>query len=232
MAGNGARQIWLKATREYAVDPIQRVWAVLGTGTHSNLARLEYGEGTLQETEFDIGTADLLEPDEQNPGSYVLTDGKIWGSFKVAKSLGIKTVDVNTGEYFKTGAKAGQQKTRKEIIYDPTIIDLRSEQYQLSSYAYKFQDKGYPISRMQLMIIVRDGGTAIAKGRGIDLSLYLLPLELISRDEVYSYYGSLEETVLRAFKGEIPPMCSPYESWDGRRCSEQYCDVYNHCKEL
>ncbi|MBQ7197905.1 MAG: hypothetical protein IJS29_01445 [Selenomonadaceae bacterium] len=45
----------------------------------------------------------------------VLGDLKVTSSYKMMKALGIYKVDVSTGEVYKTGAKKGFPKTKKEI---------------------------------------------------------------------------------------------------------------------
>jgi hypothetical protein len=233
MAGNGARMIWLKATTEYAINPMDRVWAVLGTGTHSKLGLEKHTIDVIAEECFGDGegTADLLVPDEDEDGKYILFDNKVWGSYKVAKSIGITMVDTPTGETYKSGEKKGLPKTRKEPRYDPSVIDLRAEELQLSRYAMAFEKAGFPISKIQLQVLVRDGNTAIAKARGIDFSLRIIPLNRLPDDVVTDYYATLSGAVKKAFLGETPPLCGEWERWEGRRC-EGYCDVKDKCEEL
>ena len=88
--------LWLKASKDYAIDPQSRVFAILGTGTHDNLAQHKVVENVLAETSLNdsemSGTADVLEEDEHEEGKYVLSDYKTWGSYKVALALGMVVV--------------------------------------------------------------------------------------------------------------------------------------------
>jgi hypothetical protein len=74
------------------------------------------------------GVADLLEEDEEEAGKYILTDYKTFASFKVAKCLGRKVIDVPALDeagnevIYKSGKKKGQVKTRKLLVQDDDAI--------------------------------------------------------------------------------------------------------------
>lgn len=244
-AGTGPRQLFLKATVPYSVDPNSRVFAAFGTSTHERLALKNITSNVLAEEKLSDGeikgTADLLEDDEMEPGKYILTDHKTFGSFKVAKCLGIvsETVEetILDGEgrpiLLKTGPNKGQPKTRqqKKITQDPAKVDLRSETLQLNRYRTLLESAGFPISRMQLQVVCRDGGTYIAKNRGIDRNLYLIPIKRMINKDVLDFYRNLAQEVQDAFANHYIRKCNNWETWEGKRC-ESFCEVLEECKAM
>lgn len=243
-AGNGPRLLYLKATENYAVDPQSRVWAAFGTSTHDNLGMHRYSYNVLSEQPLSDslmkGIADVLEEDESIPDEYVLTDYKTWGSFKVAKALGmiIKKEDVPILENgkpvsLKSGKNKGKVKTKikSTIVIDPAKIDLKSEELQINRYRMFFEHNGFPISKMQIQAIPRDGGTYIAKNRGIEKNLYIIPVKKVDNFKVNSFYDTLQREVEIGFETGFARKCNDWESWENRRC-DGYCEVSEDCKSM
>lgn len=243
-AGNGPRAIYLKATTDYTIDPNDRVWAAFGTSTHDNLAIHKYSSNVLTEQKLSdnemTGIADCLEMDEWKPGYYVLIDYKTWGSFKVAKALGIisEKVEETVMEegkpvILKSGKNKGKPKTiqKTTIITDTSKADLKSEELQINRYRIFFESYQFPISRMQIQVVSRDGGTYVAKNRGIDRNLYVIPIRRLLNDTVLDFYRNLNTEVMEAFKTAYARKCDSWESWDRRRC-EGYCEVMEVCQEM
>ena len=236
-AGSDARYLWLKATRDYAVDPNNRAFAILGTAVHQKLSLHSYNvlsEETLSDGQM-AGIADLLEEDEYDDG-YILSDYKTFGSFKAAKCLGIatKTVEVcdDNGEpiRFKSGKREGQIKTRKEIEISKKNIDMDAEIMQLNRYRIFFEREGFPISKMQLFIIVRDGGTASAFTKQINNNIYMIPIKRLDDIIVFDFYDDLDQKVKTAFETGYAPECSKKLKWNGNRCKK--CEVRGDCRNL
>ena len=244
-AGSGPRSLYLKATKDYTINPSDRVWAAIGIGTHGKLSIHAYTKNALSEEKLSDeemrGIPDVLEEDEQKEGYYVLSDYKTWGSYKVAKALGltVKKTDVpilddnGNAILLKSGKNKGQPKTKveKELIIDPTTIDLKSEEFQLNQYRILFEKYNFPISRMQIQAIPRDGGTYIAKSRGIDKNLYIIPIKRLPDEEVKAFYRLLQLEVNEGFDTGFVRICNDWESWDKRRC-DGYCEVADHCKQM
>jgi hypothetical protein len=238
-AGNGPRYEYLKATVDYAITPESMMFAILGTGAHAKLHQFDdnvLSEQPLKDKEM-TGTSDALQIDEYNPGKYILVDEKTWGSFKVAKALGIvkeeETVLDKDGKpvLLKSGKRIGQPKTHKVYRIDPTKIDMRETELQLNRYRIFWEQLGYPISKMLIEAIVRDGGTASAYARKIDKRLYLIPVKRLNNDEVLGYYRKLNDEVVEAFRTGYARKCNNWESWDGKRCTS-FCDVKDACVEM
>jgi len=168
--------------------------------------------------------------------AFCLTDYKNFGSYKVAKCLGIEAHEENiidkNGDIvlLKTGKNKGNPKTRK--IYRQTgVPDLKNETLQLNQYRIMFEAIGFPVSRMNLQVIVRDGATYIAKSRGILKNMYVIDIPRMLDEDVSAYYKNLQYAVDNAFLTGWAPRCTSEESWDGRRC-KGYCDVSAQCAAM
>ena len=239
-AGNGPRLIYLRQVTDFVTDPDAAAFAAVGTATHAKLSLHYYTRNVLSEEplsdELMRGIPDVLEEDEDDPKSFVLTDYKTWGSYKVMKGLGIvQTEEKITDEagnqlFFKTGKSAGQPKTRK--VYARTgEPDLTSEELQLNMYRIFFEKNGFPVSKMNVQAIVRDGATFVAEGRGIDRRVYVLPIKRLDDRDVIGFYNVLRAEVGTAFKHGWVRRCNAWENWEGRRCQE-YCEVKNQCQQM
>lgn len=245
-AGNGPRMLFLKATTDYAIDPEKRVFAVLGTAIHEMLAKHGFTKDALSEEKLSDeqmkGIADCLEVDETNPKYYVLTDYKSSGSYKVAKWLGIisetheETILDKEGKpvLLKSGKNKGQPKVRKNRIIstDPTKIDKREVELQLNRYRIFFEQHGFPVSRTQIQAIPRDGGTYMAKNRGIDKNLYMIPIKRLSNKFVLEFYERLSDEVNKGFKTGYIRQCNNWEAWDNRNRCEKFCEVREACIQM
>ena len=237
MAGNGPRQIYLKAVTDYAINPHDRVWSAIGVGSHENLAASKNTDNTLPEERTDAGTLDLLSEDEFAPGYYILSDYKVWGSYKVCSALGYYTEDEPQFDendepiVFKSGKRKGQQKTKKVLRQNPDKVDLLKEILQLNRYRIEMEEKGFPISHIQIQAMPRDGGTIAATSRGIKEKLYIIELPIKLDSTIIAYYDQLTKEVNDAFITKYARKCDDWESWNGRRCNG-YCEVAQACKEM
>ena len=244
-AGNGPRLLYLKATTDYSIDPQDRVWAAFGTSTHETLGIHKYTNNVLSEEKLVddemSGIADVLEDDETQKGHFVITDYKTWGSFKVAKSIGIISESVDEPIYgddgepvlLKSGKNKGEVKTKKKttVTVDPSKADLLVEEYQLNRYRIFFEKYGFPISKIQIQTVSRDGGTYIAKSRGVDKNIYIIPINRLPDQQVLAFYHYLAKEVEDAFNTGYSRWCNTWESWDCRRC-RGFCEVSEACQEM
>lgn len=239
-AGNGPRYLYLKATTDYVIDPNDRVFASFGTAVHNKLSLYKYTHNVLSEQKLSDdemkGIADVLEEDENKEGFYILSDYKTGGSYKVAQQLGIVKREepiIENGEpvLLKSGKNKGNVKTRSVTYIDPAEVDLMVEELQLNRYRIFFESYGFPISHMQIQAIPRDGGTYIAKNRGIEKNLYIIPIRRLDDNKVIEYYQKLSEEVDEGFKTGFVRKCNEWENWNGRRC-ENYCEVADACRAM
>lgn len=240
-AGTGPRCLYLKAVTDYAIDPNNRAFAAHGTGVHGKLSIHKFTYNVLSEEKLSSkemeGIADILEEDEWKVGYYILSDYKTWGSFKVAKAQGIIKRDVKVCDEngkpirYKSGKRKGQIKTRKEIVLSPDKADIQETALQINRYRIFFEKAGFPISRMQVQMLIRDGGTQAAFSRGVNKNLGLIDIPRIPDDQVLDFYDILQKEVDEAFRLGWVRLCNDWESWDGRRC-KGFCEVSEACKQM
>lgn len=231
----GTREAYLEITTDYAINPQDALFRVHGSKAHAFLDQFtdanELGEERLTD-EISSGQFDFYDPETQT-----LYDTKTWGSYKVNKALGLQQVEVPTGEVYKTGAKKGQPKTRKEWVKGGEP-DLFNEEMQMNDYRMKLEAAGFPVKQMFIEALVRDGNTYIASGRGVQQNGILIPVRILPDDEVRHYLQHKRDALLQALEtGIVPPICDQRERWAdnpnmmGRKC-EKYCNVREACMEL
>ena len=245
---NGTRMSFLQVTRDYAVEPRRQAYSLLGSAHHKLLedaAKLEIGMMPEQRVEFDKITGQLDNLTKNPDGTYTLLDYKTYGSFAVARLLGVVMEERPTGEVYKRsgkGYKAGDPKKKKVPVVIPYAADTKKEAFQLNAYRYIFEQAlGIKISRLELQVTVRDGNTLAARSRGIMEQIYypviipIIPDQVIKdnfypkRDELIFYtekYNPKDPSYLQV----MPPVCTEEETWNGRRCIS-YCDVVEFCLE-
>lgn len=230
---NGTMLEFLKLTQPYYVDPDSRTFMVAGSWHHKNLeeAGQELGLATEVALSIDRDIFDLLEIED---GGLVLTDYKLWGSFRVAKSLGVvedgKMPDPSGAVYKSTGkwGKAGSPKMVAKFRLDPGKADNWEAVLQLNRYRVKLADLGIMVHRMQLQVTVRDGGLYIAKNRGVYRNTYRIPVEQVDDIMILVYFANKESSLLKALKHGWEEPCNDQECWEGVRCG-RYCDVAEFC---
>ena len=247
MAGNGPRLIYLTAISDIAVDPQQQTWAMMGLYVHNKLSYHKYTQDVMSEVKLRddeaSGIADVLEKDENREGYYILSDYKTYASYKAAKVMGLvkhgkQVVLDNNGmpvvylrNIPKYGIKAGEPKLEDHFIIDEKKAQNHDVTLQLNRYRIFFNQHGYKISKLQIMITPRDANTINAKKRGITKNLYIVQIPIIEDRVVLGYYRKLSEEVTHAFLHGTIRRCNKWESWDGVRC-QSYCNVAAECKMM
>jgi len=233
---NGTLIEWLKIKIEYTIKPQDRAFALLGTNHHERLASIQ-GNWIAEEKQGNgiSGTPDLLEPDELNPGSYVLTDYKTYGSFRVAKLLGlVKQQHLSDTEFYQKSGRWGKAGSPKKITtfrQDINAVDAKDEELQLNHYRVMVEAAGYPITHMQVQVTVRDGGIQVARERGVTGTMYLIPILRLPDDYIHNYFkGKMDKLHYYVDSDTQPPVCTEEESWFKRRCKD-YCEVAEHCPQ-
>jgi hypothetical protein len=198
---------YLKIKHDYAIDPFDQAFALLGTRHHGKLEqiakKIEGLEAEKKLTGETTGILDLLEP-INGDDCYRLIDYKTYGSYAVAKLMGVK----------EHGEK------------DKLTLAL-----QLNNYRMLAQELGFNITELKVQITVRDGGTFAARNNGIDFKLALLPVEILDDDFVKAYFTEKSEKLCKAIATDMmPELCDYEERWSGRRC-KGYCPVFQYCPE-
>jgi len=236
---NGTRLEYLKIKYDYAEAPVSRAFALLGTIHHAKLEGMEVPEALMEERledEIGHGTFDYYDPAEK-----ALYDYKTAGSYKINRVLGKKkiTIDVETGEIYKTGARKGEPKTRKEHTWSMVEPDTFDWQMQCSRYAWMLIDMGFPVEKIYVQATVRDFTKQTARQYGLDRQIYIIQLDVLPKDVVENFYRTRQAELAGYLSlGVIPPPCEPKERWaddditdnttPGRRCIG-FCPVWSHC---
>ncbi|KKN75189.1 hypothetical protein LCGC14_0383480 [marine sediment metagenome] len=232
---NGTMYSFLKLTQPYTVDPDSMAFALLGSKHHqqlSDVAKTLNLPSEIPLTDEDRDIFDLLEPDN---GGWTLTDYKTWGSFRVAKCLGIvktgKQPDPSGEVYKRAGAwgAAGSPKMIDVFQQVPSEADNWETEMQLNRYRIMLKERGLQIGRMQIQITVRDGGLAVSRSRGIERNTYMVPIKRLEDEETKRYFTTKANLLKVALedKGWTNP-CDNRECWDGVRCRD-YCEVALFC---
>lgn len=228
----GTRESFLTITSEFPVDPQKMLYALHGTKSHGTLDKYTPAGCLSEERLFDgvsSGAFDFWSP--ENGGT--LYDVKTYGSYQVAKTIGIREVYVHDG-YYKTGDKKGQNKWKKQIAFDgrKRRFDLA---VQLNDYRLKLKKvKGVDSKNLICEIIVRDGGTYLAINRGVTQNGYLVPINKISDVWVERFMEAKKNALLSALEtGTIPKPCNPRERWQDSngKCAKclKFCNVSHLC---
>ncbi len=203
---NPTRLEYLSIKYPFAVDPFDQAFALLGTRHHGKLEavakKIEGLESELLLKGETSGILDLLEPLDDD--KYRLIDYKTFGSYSVAKHLGLK----DGGEY-----------------------DRLKLALQLNNYRILASELDFNITELKAQVTVRDGGTRSAKDNGIDRNLYMLSVEILPNDEVKEYFITKSYALLTAIdNNQVPELCPCEERWNGNRC-KRFCPVNAYCLE-
>lgn len=204
---NPTRIEYLQIKHDFAIDPFNWAFALLGTRHHGRLEavakKIEGLESELKLKGEVSGILDLLEPINGND-EYRLIDYKTFGSYAVAKQLGLK---------------------------DNSEYDIRKLALQMNNYRLMAQALGFNITELKVQITVRDGNTSSAKINKIYKNIYLLPVEILPDLEVKEYFSTKASKLCQAVeKDELPELCPYEERWNGKRC-KGYCSVFMFCPE-
>ena len=226
----GTRETYLKKTADYAVDPQSVLYALHGQAVHTINENHTEGD-ILSEIRLNdritSGKFDLYGKILDNEEG-VLGDIKVTSSYKLAKALGIYKVDVPTGEVYKTGAKKGQPKTRKEFRYDG-VRHVMDWAIQLNYYRMLLEASGFEVKRMVIQAMCRDVNLRTASERGIDRPIYMIPINRISDRWLVRYFSKKAALLAEAMQSsQMPPVCTARERWNNRKCLE-YCDARGEC---
>jgi hypothetical protein len=188
---------------------MESAFMLLGTRVHGKLDYTAKQLGMMSEKKLDFeisGILDLLEPDSLCPDKYILYDYKTSGSYAVAKALGRKNTD---GE--------------------PDMVEWER---QLNKYRIEVERLGFPISRMIIQACVRDGGTWSARDNNVPEKFVLIPVKRLEDETVFYYFHDKGEALIKAVDTDtIPEMCQYEERWGNRRCTKNYCNVFEFCPE-
>lgn len=227
----GTKAAFLKLTTDFDISPDSRAFMITGTKGHAALEAFD-DDYSLAEEKFqneDVsGIADLLTDED---GQVILSDYKVSGSFKVAKALGFEEYEEGTGEFFKSGKRKGEEKKRKLIRRSEKAIDRWEWEMQLNKYRINYERMGFKVDKLKIQCVVRDGGTFIARSRGVFRNVYYFDINILPDEIVNEFFERKRRDLLQALKqGFWSEICTGAECWDGLKCSS-YCEVAAHCPQ-
>ena len=226
----GTRETYLKKTTDYAVDPIQQLYAIHGSAVHTINEGFTDGNMLSEERLADDVTSGKFDLYGQiiDINDKTLGDFKVTSSYKLMRALGYYKVDVPTGEVYKTGLKKGQPKTKKEWHTDG-VRHVLEWAIQLNYYRILLEQRGFEVKDMKIQAFVRDFNLRIAAERNIISPLYIININKISDRWVKFYMETKARRLQEALESKIlPPVCSAKERWNDRKCLA-YCAVAEHC---
>lgn len=237
---NGTRYEFLKILNPVWIWPENRAFAILGTVHHARLAEqadLDDLSEVRFEDELKSGQSDRLQLLED--GTYLLWDYKTWGSYKVARFLGMtfEYIDDPSGAtYQRTTTVGGRKfgpgmpKQVKKWSPNPLVANSDDLALQVNGYRLLAEAHGYVVSRMKVQITVRDGDTVNARNNGIEWRMRSFPVPRLSDDMVAEYFNRKRAALIHAVETEeMPERCSQEERWDDRRCTPKFCEGIEHC---
>ena len=227
----GTRETYLKKTTDYAVDPVQQLYALHGIAVHTINEGFTDGNILSEERLTDDITSGKFDLYGRiiSYGDNTLGDYKITSSYKLMRVLGYYKVDVPTGEVYKTGLKKGQPKTKKEWRTDGVrhILDWA---IQLNYYRILLEQRGFEVKDMKIQAFCRDFSLRIAAERNITSPLYIININKISDRWIKLYMETKAKRLKTALKNsKMPPVCSSKERWKDRKCLD-YCAVGDNCE--
>ncbi|CQR69966.1 hypothetical protein SOV_52420 [Sporomusa ovata DSM 2662] len=227
----GTRETYLKKTINYAVNPQDVLYALHGQAVHTineghtegNILTEVRLTDAITSGKFDL-YGEILDQD-----SGVLGDIKVTSSYKLMKALGKYKVDVPTGEVYKTGARKGEPKYKKEWR-DDGVKAITDWAIQLNYYRILLEQQGLVVNKMIIQAMCRDNSLRIANERGIYQAIYLIPIQKISDQWLNLYFKAKAFVLQQALNNNrLPAICKPRERWYDRKCLD-YCQVASHCQ--
>lgn len=231
---NGPRKEWLEGKIPYAIDPDGQTWSVVGSAGHFLLEKYAGSTEVELANDYMQGRLDNLVSEGDAVG---IEDYKVWGSFKIAKTLGTRWEsqpiigeDGVPERYGKRAQKAGQVKTRRVMVRgEPDLFDLRA---QLNGYRVLWEEQsGQTVDWLRVFLIARESGTAIARQYQLDRGCYRVDIDVVRTGDVEDWFRARSDELRTAWeKDEIPRPCDEREAWGGRRC-RGYCPVADACRE-
>lgn len=205
------RIMYLRKTCDYYISPLDGMFALLGTRVHAGVALGEGGNALLETPLSDDEMTGRSDMYEQHGDKYILLDTKVWGSYRVARALGLPQKP---------------RKGKQPITQEP---DIHDETLQINRYRIFYERLGFRVDEMYLQVIVRDGGTYLAKERGVTGLFYNIPVPRMDDEACIGFFREREGKLRLALEEKtIPPVCGEKERWEDMRC-KSYCDVWEYC---
>lgn len=226
----GVRETYLKKTTDYAIKPMDQLFAIHGSAVHTinerhtegNILSEERLQDDITSGKFDL-YGQIIDLSDQTLGDY-----KITSSYKLMRALGYYKVDIPAGEVYKSGLRKGMPKMKKEWRTDG-VRYLLDWAIQINYYRILLENKGFKVKRMEIQAMCRDYSLRIAAERNIRRPVYVIHINKISDQWIKTYMNRKVTLLKEALKKSVlPEVCTPKERWKNRKCVE-YCAVADNC---
>lgn len=204
---NGPRYEYLKRKHFYSTNPEELAFALLGTKVHKELEQAPDYESINEKRLYAYkitGQFDIIEYENEK---FHLIDRKTWGNYKVKKFL-----------------EHGDDNLELQLNMLKLCIEAQNPPLKIGSRII------HQIHKLSVEIIVRDGGTYIARNNKIPFKMKLLEVPILDKSFVQQYFeNKRQELTIAIEKNIMPRLCNEEEAWNGARC-KAYCSVSSWCE--
>ena len=227
---NGTREMYLKKTKDYTVDPMKCLYAIQGSAAH--LLHQGHSDGNILSEERLYGDHCSGQIDCYgsilDSGTATLGDLKVTSSYKIMRALGLQKIKTATGEFYKSGPRKGQEKF-VSVIRDGAVRHIWDWAVQMNCYRVLLEQQGFPVNRLVVQAFCRDQGLQIATSRGIEQQAYFIDVHPISDRWLNRFVKAKANKLQYALDNNVlPPPCNARERWHNRKCLG-YCEVAGFC---
>lgn len=197
----------------YAVDPDQMAYSILGTNVHSALEDDSIFSELKMDIELDVDMSGILDLVFVHNDELILADYKTWGSYAVAKHVGLESIEVpmldkdGNPVLYKSSRKGkyekGEPRLEKVWKRNPDTAENFGILMQLNMYRIMLErllqsgkirilsSEGrplYKVNALRVYCIIRDGNTHVARGRGIFSATDVVNVPIAKDQEVLTYH--------------------------------------------
>ena len=132
-------------------------------------------------------------------------------------------VDFKCAGYYKPAMILGKipKKDPEEAFFDWKM--------QVNAYRVLLEKHGKPVDKMYIHVLVRDGGTFMAKKAGITRRTLWIPIDRMDDDEVIAYMTTKAAALHTALEQGFAPICNQHERWERDRKCKDFCPVNKFC---
>jgi len=212
-AGNGARQLYLEETIDYATNPQRRIAALRGTMKHA-LAVAHEGLRVEERITSNSGSYSA-KFDSYVPSTGVLRDAKFPNVFKVIMIL-----------------KHGVETQARDYVLQLNVTALILKQQgntTVNEMWLDFSPSG--VGKLEKEELANKYGIK-------DPAFIPVKVPFLPEAEVWNVYETLMREKAYAHKTEtVPGMCTSAQTWGGKKCQllpggDSWCPVASQCHEI
>lgn len=195
------RLSYLKIKHDYYVRPEDRAFQILGVRAHAVLELNAKLAGLMNEMKLQ-GRTDITGILDLLEPDEQIENGYVLTDYKTWASAKIKNF-------------TPQDQTVFQLNHYRLIVD-------------EILSPGY-VTRMQIQIIVRDGGTQSAYVNKVTKRIATLEIPFMQNQYIQEYFDERAAKLLSYINGDtLPPVCD--ENWNWKRCKD-YCECFEFCPE-